>query len=801
MARGPVVDRVAAPFANLSLTTKGIFVVAIPVCALLASVAVFYQFERQTRRAGDSVDRTYLVRAEMRRVLIRMVNAETAARGYLLTRRDAYLEPYWAARRELPEPLASLTGLLSDSPAQSARMNQVKVLVARALDSMEALRRDAVAGRVVAGLDQMDRAKAEMDELRGELESLEAEEDRILAERTAQQRRAQQRLEAAILAGGLLGLLGGVLAAVVFTTRIVRRVHQLEENAHRVAQGLPILEEVQGQDEIARLERALKETSQLLTAQGEELRAAHAELESRVQRRTSELSAANAQLREATELSQAVIQSSPLAIWALDLDGNVNFWNRAAEHIFGWTEAEVIHRPLPVIPADQQGEYREWLERFRRGEALAGVERTRLKKDGTAIDVVIWTAPLRDAAGGIRGTIAIDSDLTKHKLLEAQFRQSQKLEAVGRLAGGVAHDFNNILTVIAGYTEMLVGEMRNQPSLLDYAHEIQYAASRAGALTAQLLAFGRRQISQPRVLDLNEVVSHSTKLLRRVIGEDIEIETHLDPKLGQVKADPIHIDQVIMNLVVNARDAMSHGGKLTIETANQTLDVDYVGRHIGVQPGPYCMLAISDTGLGMDAPTRSRLFEPFFTTKEAGKGTGLGLSIVYGIVKQSGGEVMVYSEPGKGTTFKIYLPMAEVPAEFAAAEIRPAEMRGSETVLLCEDEGAIRRLVHTMLARQGYRVLEAETPEAAMRIASGSDEPIHLLLTDLVMPRTSGFELARSLREQRPGLKVLFMSGYTDNQVSRSWMLEPDTPFIQKPFTAAALTQKLREALGSSAAA
>ena len=364
--------------------------------------------------------------------------------------------------------------------------------------------------------------------------------------------------------------------------------------------------------------------------------------------------------------------------------------------------------------------------------------------------MVIWTAPLRDAAGRIRGTIAIDSDVTERKLLEEQFRQSQKLEAVGRLAGGVAHDFNNLLTVIMGYTEMLIQEAQGAPNLLDYAQEIQYAATRAGGLTAQLLAFSRRQISQPRIIDLNEVVSHSMKMLRRLIGEDIEISTHLDAHLGRVKADPVHIDQVIMNLVVNARDAMSGGGKLTIETANAALDADYAGRHIGVEPGRYCMLAVSDTGVGMDAATRSRLFEPFFTTKEAGKGTGLGLSIVYGIVKQNGGEIMVYSEPGQGTTFKIYFPAVEVPVEVDSREDRAGQMRGNETILLCEDEEGIRKLVHKMLARQGYRVLEAETPDQALEVARQHGEAIDLLLTDIVMPRMSGFDLAKAVRDLRP---------------------------------------------------
>ncbi len=793
-------DRVVAPLGKLSLRTKGILVVAIPVCALLVAMLVFYLFQKQSRDAADLVEHTYQVRGEIRRAVNQLANADAALHAYLVTGRKPLLEPYFAARRDISRPLDALSRLVGDNQAQSERIARVRGLIAKALDSMDRLQAAKAAGQPPPDAGEVERTKADTAAVLRELDDMLAEEGRLLAQRTDREHRAERRLQAAIFIGGIIGLLGGIVAALLFTTRIVRRVERLEEDAQRVAQGLPILEEAQGDDEIARFQRTLKATSSRLVAQTEQLRRAQTELESRVAQRTSELTAASERLTEATELNHAVIECSPLAIWAIDLEGKVSFWNPAAERIFGWKENEVIGRPLPVVPPEQAEEYRSWIERFRRGESMSAVEATRQKVDGKRIDVMIWTAPLRDSTGKIRGTIAIDSDISQHKLLEAQFRQSQKLEAVGRLAGGVAHDFNNLLTVITGYSEMLVGEAQDRPNLLDYAREIQYAASRAGSLTAQLLAFSRRQISQPRVLDLNEVVLHSMKLLRRVIGEDIDIETHLDRQLGRVKVDPIHIDQVIMNLVVNARDAMENGGKLTIETSNQMLDADYAGRHIGVQPGRYCLLAISDTGVGMSPEVKNRLFEPFFTTKEAGKGTGLGLSIVYGIVKQSNGEIMVYSEPGRGTTFKVYLPTVEAPEEISTAEARSAELRGTETILLCEDDDSIRRLVHAMLVKQGYRVLEAATPEAALDIGRKTDGPIHLLLTDIVMPRSSGFDLMKSLRETVPGVKVLYMSGYTDNQVSRSWAIESGTPFIQKPFTAAALTQKIRDVLGNSTA-
>jgi two-component system, cell cycle sensor histidine kinase and response regulator CckA len=493
------------------------------------------------------------------------------------------------------------------------------------------------------------------------------------------------------------------------------------------------------------------------------------------------------------------MDSAPLAIWTMDLEGTVTFWNPAAEAMFGWSAAEAVGHPLPVIPEDQGDEFRSWLDRFRAGETFTGVERKRRRKDRALIDVSIWTAPLRDSSGNIQGVMAIDGDISQRKMLEEQFRQSQKLEAVGRLAGGVAHDFNNLLTVIGGYSEMLKQEVQGDGQLEEYAQEIQNATSRGGALTVQLLAFSRRQISQPRILDLNQTVTQSIRMLKRVIGEDIEVVTRLAPGLGRIQADPIHIDQVLMNLVVNARDAMNGGGAITIETSNVTLGREYVERHIGVEPGNFCLLSVSDTGSGMTAETRSRLFEPFFTTKEPGKGTGLGLSIVYGIVKQNGGEIGVYSELGHGTTFKIYLPMVEVPSDFTTQTQGTGERPGTETVLLCEDEPWIRKLVATMLTKQGYRVLESDSPEEALQIAGGGGM-IDLLLTDIVMPGMNGFDLALRVHELRPDIKTLYMSGYTDTQISRGWVIEPGIPFLQKPFTATVLSEKVREALERPAA-
>jgi len=380
--------------------------------------------------------------------------------------------------------------------------------------------------------------------------------------------------------------------------------------------------------------------------------------------------------------------------------------------------------------------------------------------------------------------------------LEEQFRQAQRLEAVGRLAGGVAHDFNNILTAITGYAQLLLADFREHDPRRSDIEEILAAAQRATALTRQLLAFSRKQVLQPRVLDLNDVVRGLEKMLRRLIGEDVNLVFAPSDGLGAVRADPGQIEQVLLNLAVNARDAMPGGGRLTVETANVALDAAYAHDHPGVAPGAYVLLAVTDTGTGMDAETRSHIFEPFFTTKELGKGTGLGLATVHGVVSQSGGHISVDSEPGRGTAFRIYLPRAEAAPEGAAAEpAAPRAGRGHETVLVVEDDRAVRDVVAATLVQRGYRVLQAPDGVTALKLAAGADGPIHILLTDVVMPGMQGRELAQALTRRHPGLRLLYMSGYTDDAVIRNGVLEEGTPFLQKPFTPEALVLRLREVL------
>jgi nitrogen-specific signal transduction histidine kinase len=398
--------------------------------------------------------------------------------------------------------------------------------------------------------------------------------------------------------------------------------------------------------------------------------------------------------------------------------------------------------------------------------------------------------------------VSFGRDITERKraeeemaTLQEQLRQSQKMEAIGRLAGGIAHDFNNLLTVIKGYSQLSLPELKEGDPLKGNIEEIKRAADRAANLTRQLLAFSRRQVMEMKVIDLNTILQDLHKMLLRVIGEDIELATVLAEDLGRAKTDPSQIEQVIINLAVNARDAMPNGGKLTIETANIELDEIYARNHIAVTPGRYVMFAVSDTGVGMTPEVRERVFEPFFTTKEKGKGTGLGLSTVYGIVKQSEGNIWVYSEPGKGTTFKIYLPRADEPLE----ELKKVEIKeiphGSETILVVEDEEEVRKLTVAVLKKYGYTVLEAPQGLDAFLICEEHKGLIHLLVTDVVMPKMSGRELADRVATIRPEIKVLYMSGYTDNTISHHGILEEGIDYIQKPFTVEGMARKIREVL------
>jgi len=495
---------------------------------------------------------------------------------------------------------------------------------------------------------------------------------------------------------------------------------------------------------------------------------------------------------------RSLVTNAPYGICRCDSTGILLDVNPALVTTLGYAlSSEMVGRNLANLFADTQ----QWFtlaDYFRTLKRFDGLVAEWMRKDGSSVIVHLSGRAIRGERNAIFFELFTE-DVTERRALEQQLRQAQKMEAVGRLAGGIAHDFNNLLMVISGYCEFLLERIGSDAALRGPVQEIANAAERATALTRQLLAFSRKQMLAPKVVNLNAIVTENLKMLGRMIGEDIDLVMVAGAEIGAARADPGQIEQVIMNLAVNARDAMPHGGTLTIETANVTLDEEYARLHAPVTPGEYVMLAVSDTGVGMDAETQSHIFEPFFTTKGL-KGTGLGLSTVYGIIKQSGGYIWVYSEPGKGTSFRIYLPRVSATGEAIAAEPTVAAAKPEQalgTILLVEDESSLRRLARQYLENQGYTVLEASDGAAAIEVSNAHSGPIHLLLTDVIMPGMNGRELAHRLSALRPETKVLYMSGYTENAIVHSGTLEEGITLLQKPFTLPTLKAKVREKLFS----
>jgi len=506
-------------------------------------------------------------------------------------------------------------------------------------------------------------------------------------------------------------------------------------------------------------------------------------------------------LRKSESSYRSLIEEAPYGICRCKTDGRFTLVNLALVQMLGCeTERQLLALNLGSDVFEVPQANANFLGELIEHGSAEGVEAQWKRCDGKSIQVHLGGRAVRDVSGKIAYFEVIAEDVSDRKHLELQLRQSQKMQAIGQLAGGVAHDFNNLLMVVKGHLELILSGMKPSDPLFARLDQVQKAANRASSLTRQLLAFSRQQVLQRQVLDLNSVVSGMIQMLSRLIGENIELIFRPGSVLGRVKADAGQIEQILLNLVVNARDAMPSRGRLTIETTNVELDESYAQRQTVVKSGPYVMLAVSDTGIGMDAATQARIFEPFFTTKEAGKGTGLGLSTVYGVVKQSEGYIWVYSEVGHGTTFKIYLPLATDAVEMAKPQTSaPAPAPGTETILLVEDEESVRSLVCDFLKGTGHTVLEAQDGPEAIRIAESHSGRIDLLVSDVVMPKMNGRELSIELKKQMPHLKILFISGYTDDAVFRAGVLEGDVAFLQKPFTLRGLSSKIRDVLDADA--
>ncbi|MFZ3362656.1 MAG: PAS domain S-box protein [Candidatus Acidiferrales bacterium] len=510
----------------------------------------------------------------------------------------------------------------------------------------------------------------------------------------------------------------------------------------------------------------------------------------------TDLKHAQEDLEKSESLSRSLIEEAPYGIYRVTIDGQFLQVNPALVAMLGYdSAAELLHCNIGGIYKDPKLRERLLGDHWKK-QNFSRVEAEWRRKDGKLITVRLTGRPVVIENGELKCFEVFAEDVTEHRSLERQFLQSQKMEAIGRLAGGVAHDFNNLLGVIIGQTEIVEEQLSSNDPLHKRITAIRDAANRAAALTSQLLAFSRKQVVEPTVLDLNESVKNVQKLLRRLIGEDVQLAVRFEAKRSFIRIDPGQLEQVMMNLAINARDAMPRGGKLIIETADVELGEEYIDKHWGSRTGPFVLLSVSDTGVGMDSEVLSHLFEPFFTTKEKGKGTGLGLSTVYGVVKQNGGHIIPYSELGRGTIFKIYFPhVSDVPQTVQRTHTA-APPRGSETVLLVEDEPSIRELTREVLEDAGYEVLEASDPRDALRIASDSQKPIQLLLTDVVMPDTDGRQLASEITSLRPDTKVLFMSGYTHDVIAPRGVLDEGMYLVQKPFTRRALLSKIRDVLG-----
>ena len=621
-----------------------------------------------------------------------------------------------------------------------------------------------------------------------------------------------------LVVGGLIFVVG--LATVYAISMLVTRpLTAVATTVRKIAAGdLDLRAQETGDAEVAELVRAFNHmVDSLVRAQGE-LSVINHQLEQRVDVRTSELrdaiaeqrrvqealSESESEARATSEAMQSLIDLAPQAIVAVDSDWNVTRWNRAAETLFGWSANEVLGKPIPFVPEEGYADFLRLRERVIADKALVPQEVVRKRKDGSLVSVLLSTGAIRDLAHSKVGYLAVFTDLTERKSLEAQLRQSQKMEAVGRLAGGIAHDFNNLLTIITSCTALLL-ESAHAGEDREDIEAIQSAAQRAAALTRQLLLFSRKQLASTERVDLSRLVDEMVPMLRRLLRANIQCDTLLQADVGKVVADPTQLEQVILNLVVNASDAMPDGGVLTIETRSVKLDEAYAARHAGVNAGPYVELIVRDTGIGMNAATMARIFEPFFTTKETNRGTGLGLATTYAVVDQVEGHIDVSSTLGHGTTFRLYFPQSEERTAEHRIPRRSAEhdavSEHTFTVLLVEDEDDVRRTFRRVLEKLNFSVVDAASGEAGLAKVRELQDSIDIVLTDLMMPGMNGRQFVDRMHMILPNVPVVFMSGYSDDTVSLDGILDEQHSFLQKPFSVAQLGKTLHAHLGDRAPA
>ncbi len=841
---------------NWKTWTLGGFYLALVALAALTWLSAT-QF-RALLHSNEEWTRSLVVEQKIQELLSSLADAERGQRGYVLTADNDFLRPYQAAVRRMPAAWQTLRDLTKDKPALTPHLEALRQLI----DQKMALLQQRIAlvkqGDQSAALQSI-RSKAGLQLMEGIDAIVAAVQNEQLRATEQLSLRVQSRARNTTLVLAIGSPLGFALLVVIFLClrreiglrrRLAEELRRSEERLRTFMDHSPAINFIKTEtghyvymnsgvtkisdkspgewvgktdfdlwpaevaqrqrklDLLAMTENRIVEFNETIVDREGRLRHFMVykfpipnQLGSRllggVALEITQQKEMEEALQEREKTFRDLVYNAPMGIY-LAQEGKFVLVNPGFLRITGYLEEELLGREaMSLVAPEYQELVRHNAIKMLKKQSVIPYEFQAFTRSGERRWVMESVTATQFK--GKPATLGYFMDITEPKRMESQFLQAQKMQAVGQLAGGVAHDFNNLLTAIMGLGEIMLLDLSPDEPLHQRTMEIMRTADRAASLTHQLLAFSRKQILQPRILDLNQVVADIDRMLQRILGEHIQVVKSLAPDLGAVKADPAQLQQIILNLAVNARDAMPQGGQLTIETKNVTLDEEYAEHNLEVEAGPYVMLAVSDTGVGMDAETQARVFEPFYTTKEPGVGTGLGLSMVYGIVKQSGGHIKVYSELGQGTTFKVYLPRVEETVKFSDTEEAPAmALQGSETVLVVEDEDLLREVMARSLRLYGYKVLEARQGEEALRLSEDYSKTIHLLVTDVVMPRMNGRELAQSLMRSRPEMKVLYMSGYTENAIVRQGILEPGTVFVQKPFRPVALVAKVREALNKA---